>query len=102
MKKFGKEYSEMQSDRDIMGDFVRYDDTPRRGKEAMIILGETPEKFQKYLSRLYKLCCQHDKPILLLTAWNEWGEGAYLEPDERDKYGFLEAIKKVREESSFD
>ena len=84
-------------DRDIIGAFVRYDDTPRRGKEAMIVRGETPELFRKYLGQLYRLCCQHDKPILLLTAWNEWGEGAYLEPDETDRFAYLEAVRDVRQ-----
>ena len=81
----------------IIGSFVRYDDTPRRGKDAMIILGETPNLFEKYFSQLYKLCCENDKPILLLTAWNEWGEGAYIEPDEKDRCLYLEAIKKALE-----
>ena len=83
-------------DKEIVGSFVRYDDTPRRGKEAMIIRNENPEAFESYFEILYRMCCKHDKPILLLTAWNEWGEGAYLEPDERDKYRYLEAIKKIR------
>lgn len=33
--------------------------------------------------------------VVLLNAWNEWGEGAILEPTELDKYGYLEAIKEV-------
>ena len=79
---------------EIIGAFVRYDDTPRRGKDAMIVRGETPLKFQHYFSTLYKMCCERNKPILLLTAWNEWGEGAYLEPDEKDQYEFLKAVRK--------
>ena len=83
------------SQKDIIGSFVRYDDTPRRGKDAMVIIDDTPEKFESYFSRLYSLCCENNKPILLLTAWNEWGEGAYIEPDEKDRFAYLEALKRA-------
>eukprot|EP00054_Salpingoeca_dolichothecata_P012853 m.71386 g.71386 ORF g.71386 m.71386 type:complete len:430 (+) comp20159_c0_seq5:10-1299(+) len=34
-------------------------------------------------------------PPLIINAWNEWSESAYLEPDERDGFGKLNAIKAV-------
>lgn len=35
-----------KSGKGIPGCFVKYDDTPRRGKNAELIINETPEKFQ--------------------------------------------------------
>ena len=37
------------------------------------------------------------KDYLFITAWNEWGEGAYLEPDSKYEYAYLESLKKAIE-----
>ena len=55
----------------------------------------SPEKFQKYLQELCDICKIQNKEYILLTAWNEWSEGAKLEPSEHEKYAYLEALKKV-------
>ena len=72
-----------------------FDDTPRRGSQARMICNSTPEKFKYYFKKLYRLCCENNKELLLLTAWNEWGEGAYLEPDEENGLAYLEALKSA-------
>lgn len=33
--------------------------------------------------------------FITITSWNEWTEGNYLEPDTKNGYGYLEAVKKV-------
>lgn len=73
--------------------FVGFDDTPRRGEVAKIITGQSPEKFSKYLSQLLQYSADQNKEYVFLTAWNEWGEGAYLEPDEENGYTYLEAVR---------
>ena len=74
---------------------MAFDDTPRRGSQARMICNSTPEKFKYYFKKLYRLCCENNKELLLLTAWNEWGEGAYLEPDEENGLAYLEALKSA-------
>ena len=86
-----------KNNKQFYGGFVGFDDTPRRGKKAKIILGQTPTKFEKYLRELLEVSDQMNKEYIFLTAWNEWGEGAYLEPDEHDDDSYLKAIKRVTE-----
>lgn len=84
----------------FLGGFVGYDDTPRRGKGGTIIIDSNPEKFKSYFN---KLLCKSEvlnSEFIFINAWNEWGEGMYLEPDEKYKYQYLSAIKKVMEQKN--
>ena len=65
------------------------------GKDAMIIWGESPELFERYFKKFYSIMNKNNVPFILITAWNEWGEGAYLEPDEENGFAYLEAIESV-------
>lgn len=98
-RKIIKNASRRNGKNDWHGAFVSYDDTPRRGKQGRIVIGATPEKFEKYLRQLVSICNEQKKEFIFLTAWNEWGEGATLEPSE--KYGnlYLEAIANVVKEN---
>ena len=82
-----------------MGFFAGWDNSPRRGVETQLIFeNNTPENFEKYFRMQYKKSVELNKEFLFINAWNEWGEGTFLEPDERYKFGYLEAIKKVKSE----
>jgi hypothetical protein len=73
--------------------FVGCDTTPRRGERGMVIQGMTPEKFQKYLKAQIKRAKDvYKKDMMFIFAWNEWAEGAYMEPDKRWGYGVLDAM----------
>ena len=74
---------------------MNYDDTPRRGNKGKVILDSSPEKFCHYLGSLLSICSTQGKEYLFLTAWNEWGEGAYLEPDSQYGFAYLEAFKRA-------
>lgn len=82
----------------IPGTFVDWDNTPRN-KHGAMYTGFTIEKFEKNMSLLIKKVRENNKNMIFINAWNEWGEGAYLEPDEKYGYKKLEAIKKALEEN---
>ena len=74
---------------------VGYDDTPRRGKAGNVITNSSPDQFYRLMCVLLQLGKQRNHEFIFVNAWNEWGEGMYLEPDERFGYGYLEALKKA-------
>ncbi len=80
------------------GCFVGWDNSPRKGKNSMIVKGATPEKFGYNLRRLIN----NKRPdatndYVVINAWNEWSEGAMLEPTEKYGYRYLEEIKKIKD-----
>lgn len=78
------------------GGFVSYDDTPRRGSRGIVVKNSNPRSFGEHLNTLLNISKQQQKKFVFLTAWNEWGEGAYLEPDTKDKYDYLNMIRATQ------
>ena len=80
----------------LPGAFVNWDNTPRYGKRGSFYYNYSIEKFEKYLElQIQHARSVYKKDFLFLFAWNEWGEGGYLEPDEQEGYARLEAVKSA-------
>ena len=78
--------------------FVDWDNTPRHGMRGSVYKNATPEKFKMYLSQLVDNAQKYyNTDMIFVFAWNEWAEGGYLEPDTKNGWGYLEAIKEVVE-----
>lgn len=82
----------------LPGCFVDWDNTPRN-KHGVMFTGFSIEKFSSYMKQIVQRANKEKKPLLFINAWNEWGEGAFLEPDEKYGYKKLEAIQKALEAS---
>lgn len=92
-------YKVMDS-RMIAGAFVDWDNTPRN-KTGLVYDGASPKQFSHYMHRLVqKVRNEYKEPYIFLNAWNEWAEGAYLEPDKKYGYSYLKALKKSIEDVS--
>ena len=77
---------------------VGWDNNPRWKKfRPGITKNNTPENFELALRRAKEYVDTHDLPAPLITvnSWNEWTETSYLEPDELNEYGYLDAVKRV-------
>ena len=74
-----------------------WDNTPRRDYKGLVYKGTNPESFEEVLRVLKDKKEGHKTDFVFINAWNEWGEGAMLEPDEYRGYGYLEAVKRVVE-----
>lgn len=70
-----------------------WDNTPRRGKAATIYVGSSPLRYASWLAaaRARELRVRGGDGLVFINAWNEWAEGAYLEPDVTSGRDYLEA-----------
>lgn len=83
------------------GAFVDWDNASRYKDRATVFSGATPELFSIWFSKLVSSMRKRGLPenFIFINAWNEWSEAAYLEPDERYGYQYLEAVKRALVES---
>ena len=75
--------------------FTDWDNTPRHKERGYLYQGVSPDKFKSYFKQLIDNTKNfYDTDMIFVFAWNEWAEGGYLEPDEKNGFAFLEAIKE--------
>ena len=75
-----------------------WDNTPRRKSGSTIFAHATPGEYQAWLEwalRQTRRWRQGDQRMVFINAWNEWGEGAMLEPDASYGPANLEATRNA-------
>lgn len=72
-----------------------FDHSPRSGRKGIIITGHSPERWGRLCAQVFRKTQQRQHNLIFIKAWNEWGEGNYLEPDARYGNGFLQALKNA-------
>jgi lipopolysaccharide biosynthesis protein len=77
----------------------QWDNSARKGNQATIFVHDDPHIFEKWcdnaISDIVQSYSERSQRLLFINAWNEWAEGAYLEPDNVKGYEYLEALKKA-------
>ena len=75
-----------------------WDNTPRRGAKGLILAKCSPSDYEYWLTKTIDYTeanREGEEKIIFINAWNEWGEGNHLEPDEKHKTIYLEKTKKA-------
>ncbi|MEI5668087.1 glycoside hydrolase family 99-like domain-containing protein [Bosea sp. CCNWLW174] len=75
-----------------------WDNTARYADKASVLHGSTPARFQAWLENAIRYSEENlpaDRRLVLVNAWNEWAEGAHLEPDTRFGYAYLNAVGRA-------
>lgn len=75
-----------------------WDNEPRRPGRGMIVQGATPAGFEAWTRRMLSYARDnpvHGEHIICVNAWNEWAEGAVLEPDIHHGGAFLNALSRA-------
>lgn len=75
----------------------QWDRSPRSGRRAIIYYGSTPELFKQHVDDIIGKIMDKpmDKRVFFVRSWNEWGEGNYIEPDQKFGTGYLDALREV-------
>jgi hypothetical protein len=74
--------------------FVDFDNTPRYRSRAKILEGVTVVRFADQLTKLAAVARGRSPgDVLFINAWNEWGEGMYLQPEGQDDRSRLLAVR---------
>lgn len=78
--------------------FPSWDNTARRGSLGTAFRGSTPDLYARWLKEAAYYSDKHpvsDKRFVVINAWNEWAEGAHLEPDAKFGHAYLRATSQV-------
>lgn len=81
------------------GAMPSWDNTARRGPRSHILVNSTPEVYGEWIRKLSLQAmgrAARQQPFIFINAWNEWAEGAHLEPDQRYGHAWLKATARGR------
>jgi hypothetical protein len=77
-----------------------WDSRPWHGQNNLVRYGRNPELFRTHLREARRFLEARPSQsavdrFVLVEAWNEWGEGSYIEPHQEFGFGYLDALRDV-------
>jgi glycosyltransferase involved in cell wall biosynthesis len=80
--------------------FPGWDNEARRPGKGYTFAFSTPDRYREWLDFAVGYAQEHPvagESVVMVNAWNEWAEGAKLEPDRRYGHAFLQATREALE-----
>ncbi|MES0002677.1 glycoside hydrolase family 99-like domain-containing protein [Mesorhizobium sp. M0051] len=78
-----------------------WDNTARRKRGGTVFINNTPALYRKWLDNAIEDTLAHvgepSERLVFVNAWNEWAEGAHLEPDSANGHAYLQATRDALE-----
>jgi len=82
-----------------------WDNTPRRKKNGTVFYNSEPLLYERWLKNAIDDTVAHqsnpEERLIFINAWNEWAEGAHLEPDAKYGYAWLQATRNALSKESY-
>lgn len=75
-----------------------WDKNPRRPGRGRVIHGSSPAKFERWANAIIDSAQKNlffGESVVFVSAWNEWAESAYLEPDTHRGGAFLNSLGRA-------
>ncbi|HEX7273523.1 MAG TPA: glycoside hydrolase family 99-like domain-containing protein [Casimicrobiaceae bacterium] len=75
-----------------------WDNTARRRDFAQVFVNSYPEFYEVWLREVIAQVNERrrgEERLVFINAWNEWAEGAHLEPDQRYGHQYLQATLRA-------
>ena len=80
------------------GSMLEFDNSPRKKRKSLIYENYSPEQFFMVNKKIIKWTREkynENNRFIFINAWNEWGEGTYLEPDKKYGYAAINSLSKA-------
>ena len=82
----------------LKGVFPSWDNEARKKGGGTTFVNATPLVFKKWLTSCSEYALESPvfgESLVFINAWNEWAEGAYLEPDQYNGFAYLDVVKST-------
>jgi len=71
-----------------------WDNVARRPLRGDAFAHSSPKLFEEWVKGAASRALQSEQRMLFVNAWNEWGEGAYLEADQKYGWAYLNSLSR--------